>query len=708
MEKQITSFETEFAGEKLIIETGKMARLANGSVTVRYGDTVVLATAVIASEPREGVDFFPLMVEYEERLYAAGKISGSRFIKRETRPSENAVLTARLIDRPLRPLFPKHYRNDVQVIVTVLSYDKERTPDIISVIAASSALMLTHAPFEGPIGAVRIGLIDGQFVLNPTVSQIEQSELDLVVAGTEAKVLMLEAGAKIVSDEKMVDAIAFAQKNIAPVIAIQNELSASIERAGLLEPEEEPIIVEVSTYLGSKLKEVIREADKTKREEQLLAFEREVLENFEGNFKQIDLKEAFSKIVEKEVRELVLHEGKRVDGRAMDEIRPINIEVGLLPRVHGSGLFTRGQTQALTIATLGSPSEGQMIDTMEEDANKRYMHHYNFPPYSTGEVKPLRGASRREIGHGALAERALVPVIPSEEEFPYTIRLVTEVLSSNGSSSMAATCGSTIALMDAGVPIKAPVAGVAIGLITNKHDPNKYQILTDIQGIEDFGGDMDFKVTGTTQGITAIQMDTKTKGLTMAIIRDAIEAASRGRAFILNKMLDTISEPRKELSEYAPRITSLKINPNKIGTLIGPGGKTIKKIVETSGGQDVISIDIEEDGTVLITSLDAKATEIALNQINDLTREFKIGELVSGKIVNIQKDRISGKEIGAIVQLASTQDGMIHISQVANERIDKVSDRLKVGDEVTVKIIDIDSEKGRISLSLKDAQNQTV
>lgn len=703
MQTQTNHFETDFAGQKLILETGKLANLAGGSVTARYGDTMVLATAVVADEPREGVDFFPLMVDYEERLYAAGKISGSRFIKRETRPSDNAVLTARLIDRPLRPLFPKHYRNDIQVIITVLSYDKEHTPDIISIIAASSAVMLTHAPFEGPVGAVRVGLINDQFVLNPSVSELEESKLDLVVAGTREKVLMIEAGAKIVSDEKMLEAISFAMSNMESVIKIQEEMSANIEKVGLLESEENPIITEVKNYLGDKLKEVVREADKTKREATLTAFEQEVLENFEGNFKQVELKEAFSKIVEKEIRQLVLVEGKRIDGRAMDEIRPISIEVGLIPRVHGSGLFTRGQTQALTIATLGSPSDNQLIDTMEEEASKRYMHHYNFPPFSTGEVKPLRGASRREIGHGALAERALEPVIPSKEDFPYTIRLVTEVLASNGSSSMAATCGSTLALMDTGVPIIAPVAGVAIGLVTDNEDENKYQILTDIQGIEDFGGDMDFKVTGTKEGITAVQMDTKIKGLTSEMVKSAIEAASKGRKTILVKMQEIIEQPRKELSEYAPRITAVKINPDKIGTLIGPGGKTIKKIVEDSGGADVISIDIEEDGTVMLTSSDAEATQKAQSAIDGLTHEFTIGEIIFGEVVNIQKDRISGKEIGAIVKLSANQDGMVHISQIANQRIEKVSDRVKVGDEVKVKIMEIDKEKGRISLSMKEA-----
>lgn len=704
MNSEIKTHEVEFGAEKLILETGRLANLATSSVTAKYGDSTILVTAVIAEEPREGVDFFPLMVEYEERLYAAGKISGSRFIKRETRPSDNAILSARLIDRPLRPLFPKSYRNDVQVIATILSYDKDHDPDVIAIIASSAALMLTHAPFEGPIAAARVGLIDNEFILNPTDAQKQQSSLDLVVAGTPDKVLMLEAGANNVPDQTVIEAIKFAQNSFGPVIDLQKELAKDVQKATYSEEAENPVITEVAGFVGDKLKEAISEIDKIKREEQLANYQAQAMQNFEGNFKQTEIKEAFQKIVEKEVRKLVLTEGKRVDGRAMDEIRPINIELDLLPRVHGSALFTRGQTQALTIATLGSPSDSQMIDTMEEDASKRYMHHYNFPPFCTGEAKPLRGASRREVGHGALAERALEAVIPSKEDFPYTIRLVTEILASNGSSSMAATCGSTLALMTAGVPISHPVAGVAIGLVTDDQDINNYRILTDIQGIEDFGGDMDFKVTGTREGVTAIQMDTKTKGLTDAQVKDAISAAETGRMFILDKIAEIIPEPKKELSKYAPRITSLQISPDKIGELIGPGGKNIRKIVEDCGGPEVLSIDIEEDGTVLITSVDADASEKAKAFISSSMREFNVGEIIEGEVVNIQKDRMSGKEIGAIVQLSPKIDGMVHISQISAERIERVSDKLRVGDKVRVKIAEIDKERGRISLTMKNVE----
>lgn len=711
METTPKRYEIDFAGKKLILETGKFANLATAAVTAYYGDSAILVTACIGDEPREGIDYFPLMVDYEERLYAAGKISGSRFIKRETRPSENAVLTARLIDRPLRPLFAKNFRNDVQVIATVLSYDKDHDPDVIAIIASSAALMLTHAPFEGPIAAARVGLIDDKLVLNPSFEELERSSLDLVVAGTTDKVIMLEAGVANIADEKVIEAISFAQASFAPIIALQQEMAADTVKVGVEDKVENPITIEVNKFVGAKLKEAIKEADKVAREAKLAEHEQEVLANFEGNFKQSELKDAFATIVEKEVRKLVTEQGKRIDGRAMDEVRPISVEVDLLSRVHGSALFTRGQTQALTIATLGSPSDSQMIDTMEEDASKRYMHHYNFPPFSTGEVKPLRGASRRDIGHGALAERALEPVIPSKEEFPYTIRLVSEILSSNGSSSMAATCGSTLALMAAGVPISAPVAGVAIGLFSDEHEPNKYRILTDIQGVEDFGGDMDFKVTGTKDGVTAIQMDTKTKGLTAEIVKDAMAAAKAGRLHILEKMASVLPAPRAELSKYAPRITALSIDQAKIGELIGPGGKTIRKIVEECGGADVLTIDIEEDGTVLITSVDGEASAKAQATISAMMREFEVGEIIEGTVLNIQKDRISGKEIGAIVELGPKTDGMVHISQIANERIANVSDRVKPGDKVRVKIVEIDKERGRISLSMKalsEEQNDSL
>lgn len=712
-------YETKIGDESLIIETGKLALLANGSVTVRYGDTVVLATAVYAESPREGIDFFPLMVEYEERLYASGKISGSRFIKREGRPSETAVLTARLIDRPLRPLFPKSLRNDLQVIITVLSYDPERDPDVISIIAASCAIMLTGVPFKGPAGAARVGLIpisevpNGEdvynghaFVINPTASQLQHSLLDLVVAGTAKKINMIEAGANEIPEEIMLQAIAFGHQGMQAGIEIQHQL---VEKADVPTPEEalvNPILEDVRGFVGERIKEALQQMDKKQREALLLEFEKQVLENFEGTYKQLDLKSTFGQLVEKEVRQAILTQEIRPDGRKITEIRPLSSEVGLIPRAHGSGLFSRGQTQVLTVATLGSPGMEQVIETMEEDTTKRYMHHYNFPPFSTGEAKPIRGASRREIGHGALAERALVPVIPPKEEFPYTIRLVSEVLSSNGSSSMAATSGSTLALMDAGVPIKAPVAGIAMGLVTgaDEGENGDYKVLTDLQGLEDFAGDMDFKIAGTEKGITAIQLDVKISGLTNEIIEKTFTQAKEGRTSVMQSLLQAIPEPRKELSTLAPRILSTSIDPKKIGELIGPGGKTINGIIEEAGGKSITNIDIEDDGTVLISSTDSELGQKALAMVESLMKEVEVGEILEGKVNQIVKDRMSGKEIGAIVQITPKIDGMVHISQIANERVEKIEDHLKIGQTVTVKVMEIDKEKGRISLSIKAAQ----
>lgn len=712
---ELKKFKTGFGDKDIFIETGQMAGLADSAVTVRYGDTVVLATVVVGKEPREGVDFFPLLVDYEERLYAAGKISGSRFIKREGRPSDVAILTARLIDRPLRPLFPKTFRNDVQIIVTVLSTDRENDPDIISIIAASTALMLSGAPFHGPVGAVRIGYRDGKYLLNPTRSELETSDLDIVVAGTEKKVMMLEAGANELDDEKVLGAIEFAQKNLSPIIDLQEKIAKEIgkTKAGKVEEEIEmvpEILSVVKKYLGSKIKEAIREADKEKRAAAIAAFERQVLENFEGNYKQVDLKTTFGQIVEKEVRGAILDEDARPDGRKLDEIRPISMDVSLLPRTHGSALFTRGQTQVLSIVTLGPPGDEQIIETMEEEGEKRFMHHYNFPPFSTGEVKPVRGASRREIGHGALAERALVPMIPPKEEFPYTIRVVSEVLSSNGSSSMASTCGTTLALLDAGVPIRRPVAGIAIGLMTEMKEKNgeeeikRYKLLTDIQGLEDFSGDMDFKITGTEKGITAIQLDIKINGLNLEIIKETFQRAKTARLIILEKIKKIIPAPRAELSRYAPRITSLKINPEKIGDVIGPGGKIINKIIQESGGKEITSIDIEEDGTVTVSSTDPVQSQKAVGMIKDITRELNVGEIMTGEVTQIQKDRMTGNEIGAIIQLTPKLDGMVHISQISNQRIAKVSDVVRIGDKVKVKIVDIDRARGRISLTMKNIQ----
>ncbi|MFA6492840.1 MAG: polyribonucleotide nucleotidyltransferase, partial [Patescibacteria group bacterium] len=698
------TFTTKFGGRDLIISKGKLAELASGSVTVRYGDTVVLATAVVAKEPREDVDFFPLLVDYEERLYAAGKISGSRFIKREGRPSEAAILTCRLIDRPIRPLFPKGFKNDVQVVITVLSFDSENDPDVISIIAASAALSQSVAPFEGPVAGVRVGLIDGKFIANPNLKELEKSELDLVVAGTKDKVLMLEAGASEVDEKTMGEAIRFGLKSLEPALEVQKEIIAG-DKQTVEKPEEPAIIKEVKEYLGKKLAKIVYEADKVKREEQISAFEKEVLENFEGNYKQIDLKSAFGQILEKEVRLAVIEKEMRPDGRKIDEIRPISIETGLLPRTHGSGLFSRGQTQVLSIVTLGPPSEEQIIETMEEEGTKRYMHHYNFPPFSTGEVRPMRSVSRREIGHGALAERALIPVLPSREDFPYTIRVVSEVLSSNGSSSMASTCGSTLALMDAGVPIKSPVAGIAMGLMTSE-DGKNHKILTDIAGIEDFAGDMDFKITATKKGITAIQLDTKLKGIKAEILEEALVRARKANDEILAKITKVIEAPRKELSLYAPRIKSITISQDKIGEIIGPGGKTIRKIIEECGGKEVTSIDIDDNGTVTVASTDAKMGEKAMAWVEGATREAKVGEVFEAPVTNIVKDRNSGKEIGAIVQILPNQDGLVHISQISNEHVNKIEDVLKIGQTVKVKVMEVDRERGRVSLSIKAANDQ--
>ncbi len=744
---EIKNYSLDVAGRPFTIETGRMAGLAHGAVTVRYGDTVILATAVVAKEPREGIDYFPLMVDYEERLYAAGKISGSRFIKREGRPSEAAVLNARLIDRPLRPLFPKIFKNDVQVICTILSYDGENDPDICAITGASAALMMTEAPFSGPVAGVRVGLIpteatqdqdsikptDGtefiqnmtpmtagsvlhdakphRFVLNPTASEREHSVLDLVVAGTKERIIMIEAGANEVDDQTMFAALKFAHQQMQPLLDLQQPLT-NPNKIQVDEHAEDPVAKAVYDFLGGRLNSVVSIADKAEREEGIDSLEAEALKSFEGQFKQADLQTVFNQLVEAQVRKAIIDQGHRPDGRKIDEIRPINIEVGLLPRTHGSALFTRGQTQSLTIATLGGPGEEQVIETMELEGEKRYMHHYNFPPFSVGEVKPMRGASRRDIGHGALAERALIPVIPHKDDFPYTIRLVSEILASNGSSSMAATCGSTLALMDAGVPIKSPVAGIAIGLITesesgkrDKHaEIGRYQILTDIQGIEDFAGDMDFKVAGTKQGITAIQMDTKLTGLSFEIIDETLQRAKTARHAIIDMITKVIPAPRPELSPYAPRIITVQIPVDKIGSLIGPGGKTIKKIVDDCGGKELISIDIDDDGTVAIASTDPEAASKAKAIIEGLTTEAKVGEIYQGTVTEIIKDRNSGKEIGAIVEFLPGKDGMVHISELSAERVPDFSSVVKIGQTVTVKVTAVDPDRGRISLSIKQAQ----
>jgi polyribonucleotide nucleotidyltransferase len=695
------SYEVDFAGKKLKIETGKLAGLADGSITATCNETVLLATVVVGGEAREGVDYFPLLVDFEERFYAAGKISGSRFIKREGRPSDAAILAARKIDRPIRPLFPKAYRSDIQIVITVLSYDGSVDPDVMAITAASSAIMMTNAPFLEPIAAMRVGMKDDKFILNPTEEEIEESSLNLTIAATATKVMMLETEAKEIPEEKIFEGIKLAMKSMEPLIAIQHKIAEDHMREVVREEEVTlGVHAEVHNLMADKIKEALIKMDKEEREAKLKIYETEVLQTLEGTYKQIEIKSAFAKLVEKEIRKAILIENMRPDGRAMDEVRPLNIEVDILPRPHGSALFTRGQTQALTVATLASPGMEQFIDTMEGESTKRFMHHYNFPPYSTGEVRPMRGAGRREIGHGYLAEKALKPVIPDSDTFPYTIRLVTEILSSNGSSSMAATCGSTLALMDAGVPISKPVAGIAMGLVTNA-DSSEYKILTDLQGLEDFAGDMDFKVAGTADGVTAIQMDTKIPGLSMEIVENTFKQAKIGRMEILNAMLEVIDKPRTEISKYAPRIEAIKINPDKIGDIIGPGGKNIKKIIDECGGKEITSIDIEDDGTVMVASLDSVMGDKALSIIKSMTREILPGEVITGEIIDIKKDRMTGKEIGAIMQITPKSDGMIHISQISENRIERVSDVLKVGDIVSAKVVEVDTMKGRISLSMK-------
>jgi polyribonucleotide nucleotidyltransferase len=681
----------DFAGKEVIIEYGKLARLADGAVTLRCGDTVILATAVIG-DAREGGDFFPLTVDYEERLYAAGKISGSRFIKREGRPTENAILTSRLIDRPLRPLFDKATRNEIQIIVTVLSLDMVNDPDILAITAASAALCLAGAPFDGPVGAARVGLLDGKLVVNPTYAQQAESKLDLVVAGTKTSIMMVEAGASEVSEDQMIEAIELAHKEIQSVIGLQEKLKTDAKETKevALDLLAEDVTAAVAKFASEKAAKLARQTspDKSVRSAGAHALVDEVLEHFGEEFEPTHTRHAVEKLMDKSVREAILNDSIRPDGRKLDEIRPITAEVGVLPRTHGSGLFTRGETQALTTVTLGPPSAAQMIDTMEEDGEKRYMHHYNFPPYSTGETGRVGSPKRREIGHGALAERALVAVLPAHADFPYTMRLVSEVLSSNGSTSMASTCGSTLGLMDAGVPIARPVSGIAMGLVFDK-ESGKYAILSDILGDEDFAGDMDFKVAGTTEGITALQMDIKAKGLSMEIMKAALAQAKDGRAHILGKMLETIKEPRAEISKYAPRITTVKIDPEKIRTVIGKGGEMINRIVAETGA----SVDIEDDGTITIAAVDQGAAQHAIEWIEQLTAEPEVRKTYSARVTRVM-------DFGAFMEIMPGREGLLHISQYANERIDKISDYVKIGDEFDVRLTEIDSQ-GRLNLSRK-------
>lgn len=684
------SFSTDFGGRTLTIETGKIAKQANGAVLVRYGETAVVVAVTGTDTPREGVDFFPLTVDFEEKMYAVGKIPGG-FLRREGRPAETAILTSRLIDRPIRPMFPDGYHNDVQIVCTAVSVDPDNAPDIPAMIGASCALSISDIPFEGPIAGVRVGLIDGQFIVEPTVEQAKVSELNLAVAGTKDAILMVEAGAKEVSEEVMLDAIWFAHGEIKKLVEFQEKIQAEVGKPKMdfevYTPPAE-LAQEIEAYGEPKIHDALMDPDKLHRDKMVSEAKEEIMAHFTELYpdNEIDIAHVVAKLVKRVFRHIITVDKIRPDGRALDEVRPISCEVGLLARPHGCSLFTRGQTQVLNCLALAPLREAQNLETLAGDIQKRYIHHYNFPPYSVGETKPLRSPGRREIGHGALAERALLPVIPSEEEFPYTIRLVSEVLESNGSSSMASTCASTLSLMDAGVPIKAPVSGVAMGLVK---EGENFTILTDIQGLEDANGDMDFKVAGTSKGITAIQMDIKVDGLTKDILQAALAQAKKGRAFILGKMLECISEPRKQLKKYAPKITTIKVNPEKIKDIIGPGGKVIKKIVEDTGAQ----IDINDDGTVYIAAADSASADAAIKTIQNITAEPEVGKVYTGKVTRIMN-------FGAFVEFMPGREGLVHISQLAKERVEKVEDVVSVGDEIVVKLVEIDS-KGRLNLSRK-------
>lgn len=686
------TFSTELGGRPLTIETGKIAKQANGSVLIRYGETAVVVAVTGTDTPREGVDFFPLTVDFEEKMYAVGKIPGG-FLRREGRPPETAILTSRLIDRPIRPMFPDGYHNDVQIVATAVSVDPDNAPDIPAMIGASCALSISDIPFEGPIAGVRVGRVDGKFIINPTLEQAAVSEMNVAVAGTKEAILMVEAGAKEVSEQVMLDAILFGHEEIKKLVAFQEQLQAEVGKPKMeftpyVPPE--ALSKEIMEYGEPKIHDALMDPDKLHRDKMVSETKEAILEHFVELYpeSEIDIAHIVQKLVKKVFRHIITHDKIRPDGRALDEVRPISCEVGLLARPHGCSLFTRGQTQVLNCLALAPLREAQTLDGLGTELTKRYIHHYNFPPYSVGETKPLRSPGRREIGHGALAERALLPVIPSEEEFPYTIRLVSEVLESNGSSSMASTCASTLSLMDAGVPIKAPVSGVAMGLVKEGDD---ITILTDIQGLEDANGDMDFKVAGTEKGITAIQMDIKIDGINRQIFEQALEQARKGRAYILGKMLECIPAPRPSLKEHAPKITTLKINPDKIKDVIGPGGKVIKKITEESGAK----IDIEEDGTVYVAAADQASANKAIEAINAITAEPEIGKIYTGKVTRLMN-------FGAFVEFMPGREGLVHISQLAKERVEKVEDVVNVGDEIVVKLVEIDA-KGRMNLSRKAA-----
>ncbi|MDI9413822.1 MAG: polyribonucleotide nucleotidyltransferase [Bacillota bacterium] len=693
----LTELRMELGGRPLVLEFGGLAKQANGSVLVRYGETVVLATATMSKEPRAGIDFFPLLVDYEERMYSVGKIPGG-WGRREGRPSEEAILSARMIDRPLRPLFPDGFRNDVQVVTTVMSVDKNNSPTIAALVGASAALHISSIPFSGPVAGVKVGLVDGEFIINPTLDQQAESSLDLTVAGTVDAVMMVEAAADEVSESTALEAINFAHETIKEICKLQedarNQLGLEKRDVVIFEPDAE-IADWVREQAYEQLKSSMLTSDKLEREQKIDDLQASIEatyaeqfgeEKYEEDAKTLNI--VFDNLLKEEVRRSITKDKLRPDGRKPDEIRPISSAVGILPRVHGTGLFTRGQTQVMTALTLGLKSDEQMLDNLTNEESKRYIHHYNFPSYSVGEVRPMRGPGRREIGHGALAERALLPVVPKEEEFPYTLRLVSEVLESNGSSSMASICGSTLSLMDAGVPIKRPVAGIAMGLMMMDDD---FTILTDIQGLEDALGDMDFKVAGTSNGITALQMDIKIGGVTEEIMTQALEQARQGRLFILDKMAEAISEPRAELSPYAPRIITMEIPVDKIRDVIGPGGKIIRSIIDETG----VAIDIEDDGRVYIASTDGAGGENAQRLIERYVKDVEVGETYMGVVKRIMN-------FGAFVEVLPGKEGLVHISQLARERVNKVEDIVNIGDEVLVKVIEIDRQ-GRINLSRKEA-----
>ncbi len=683
------TFECEVGGRNLIIDTGKLAEQASGAVTVHYGDTVVLVTACLSNEPREGVDFLPLTIDYEERLYAAGKIPGG-FIRREGRPSQEATLASRLTDRPLRPLLPKGWRNDIQLIITVLSADQENDPDILAVIGGSAVLSISEMPFDGPVSAVHIGYINGALILNPTLAQLEESLLDLVVASTREAIVMVEAGAREVSEDVVTQAIKFGHEANQDIIKLQEKLQQACGKPKLEAPINEmnpELISAISSIINGRLNQALNQPEKSQREQALSDLKKELVDKLGEQFLIKDILSAFDSKVRSQIRTNIFDKAQRVSGRSLAEVRPISCEVGLLPRTHGSALFMRGRTQVLTITTLGSTRKEQQLDGLGIEESKRFIHHYNFPPFSTGEVKRVGTPGRREIGHGALAERALLSVLPKDEDFPYTIRLVSEVLGSSGSTSMASACASSLSLMDAGIPIKRAVAGVAMGLVTGEKEED-YVILTDIEGIEDTYGDMDFKVAGTTEGITALQMDTKLKGISPEILEKTLYQAKEARLFILDIMNQTINSSRPEVSRYAPRMYKIMIAPDKIGSVIGPGGKTIRAIANETKA----TIDIDNDGTVVIGSPDEEAARKAIEIIEGLTKEVEVGSIYTGKVTRLLN-------FGAFVEVLPGKEGMVHISELANYRVANIEDEVKLGDEITVMVIK--NEEGKIGLSRK-------